>query len=125
MTTATPSASSPDSAAARAEAARRRVGELQARRQELASGSPSNVETAKRARLHAEESLERARRAHRAVAARHMDASATHRRAAAAHEQAAITAGDGSGDAHQDAAQAHRAAAAQHDAAAADQLGEG
>lgn len=120
MTTVSP----PDPAAARAEVARRRAGELQERRQELASGLPATAETAERARLHAEESLQRAMRAHRAVAARHADAGRTHRLAAAAHEQAALLAGDGSGDLHQDAAAAHRAAAAAHDAAALAEMGQ-
>jgi hypothetical protein len=112
-------------AAGRGEAARRRADQLHQRRAELASGGPRNAETAERARLHAVESLERARRAHRDAAARHLDAGAAHRRAAAVHEQAALIAGDGAGEAHQDAAEFHRAEAAMHDAAAIVQAGQG
>jgi hypothetical protein len=119
MTAVETGASNRDSAA-RAEAARLRADELQVRRSELASGLPTNTETAGRARLHAEESLQRAKRAHRSAAEGHIDAGAAHRRAAAAHEQAAMLAGDGTGEAHQDAAALHRAAAASHDAAAVD-----
>jgi hypothetical protein len=125
MTLTEPGPACRDAAAARGEAARRRAGQLQQRRAELASGAPANAETAERARLHAAESLERARRAHRDAAVRHLDAGAAHRRAAAVHEQAAMRAGDGDGEAHQDAAEAHRAEAARHDAAAIVQEAEG
>jgi hypothetical protein len=105
-------------AAARGEAARRRISELQQRRAELAAGMPSSPYTAEKARLHALESLERVKKAHRDAAARHLDAGVAHRRAAASHEQAALRAGDNAGEAHQEAAAVHRAAAAVHDAAA-------
>lgn len=105
-------------AAARREAARRRIDELQQRRAELAAGMPSSPQTVETARRRALESLERVRQAHRDAAARHLDASAAHRRAAALHEQAALLAGDGPGEQHQDEAAAHRAEAAVHDAAA-------
>lgn len=88
MTTASPPASNPDSAAARAEAARRRAGELQDRRQELASGSPVNAETAERARLHAEESLQRAASASRRGGGVHQDAAVAHRALAELHDAA-------------------------------------
>ncbi len=107
--------------ATRAEAARRRAQQLQQRRFELASGLPPDAGTLARARAHAEESLQRAKRAHLAAAEGHVHAGAAHRRAAAAHEQAAILAGDGAGEAHQDAAEVHRAAATEHDAAAIEQ----
>lgn len=106
-------------AAARSEAARRRIAELQQRRAELASGMPASPETVNRARLHALESLERVKQAHRDAAARHLDASVAHRRAAASHEQAALCARDRAVELHQDSAAMHRAAAAVHDAAAA------
>jgi hypothetical protein len=120
MTVVEPGSSSRDPAV-RAEAARLRAHQLQLRGSELASGLPANPETVERARLHAEESLQRAIRAHRSAAEGHLDAGAAHRRAAAAHEQAAMLAGNGAGDAHQDAAELHRAAAAGHDAAAVEQ----
>jgi hypothetical protein len=113
-----PGAAGRDAAAARGEAARRRAGQLQQRRAELASGLPSDAASVERARLHVIESLERAQQAHRDAAARHLGAGEAHRRAAATHEQAAMLAGDGSGEAHQDAAESHRAAAAVHEAAA-------
>jgi hypothetical protein len=68
--------------------------------------------------MHALESLERVRQAHRDAAARHLDAGAAHRRAAALHEQAALVARDRASDDYQDAAARHRAAAAFHDDAA-------
>jgi hypothetical protein len=105
-------------AASRGEAARRRIGELQQRRAELAAGMPSSPETVEKARLHARESVRRVRQAHRDASARHLDAGAAHRRAAASHEQAALVARDRASEAHQDAAAVHRAAAAVHDAAA-------
>lgn len=107
-----------EAAVGRGEAARRRMGELQQRKAELAAGMPSSLETAEQARLHALESLVRAKKAHHDAAARHLDAGAAHRRAAASHEQAALLAGDGSADEHQDAAAFHRAEAEIHDAAA-------
>jgi hypothetical protein len=106
---------------ARGEAARLRADELQLRRSELGSGQPANAETAERARVHAEESLQRAIRAHHSAAEGHLNAGAAHLRAAAAHEQAAMLAGNGTGDEHQDAAELHRAAAAGHDSAAVDE----
>jgi hypothetical protein len=118
MTVAEPGSAGRRAAAARGEAARRRINELQQRRAELAAGMPSSPETAERARLHALESLERVRQAHRDASARHLDAGAAHRRAAASHEQAALVARDRAGEDHQDAAAVHRAAAAIHDAAA-------
>jgi hypothetical protein len=120
MTVVDPGPSNRDPAG-RAETARLRAGELQRRRSELASGLPSNTDTVERARLHAEESLQRAIRAHRSAAEGHLHAGAAHRRAAAAHEQAAMLAGDGAAEAHQDAAELHRAAAASDDAAAVEQ----
>lgn len=119
MTAAEFGAAGQRAAAARGEAARRRIGELQQRRAELAAGIPSSPETVDRARLHALESMERVRQAHRDAAARHLDASVAHRRAAASHEQAALRARDKAGELHQDSAAVHRAAAALHDAAAA------
>lgn len=119
MTEAESGAARREAAVDRGEAARRRIGELQQRRAELAAGMPSSPETAEQARLRALESLERAMKAHHHAAARHLDAGAAHRRAAASHEQAALQAGDGSGEEHQDAAAVHRAEAAIHDAAAA------
>jgi len=83
MTVTERGAAGRDAAAARGEAARRRAGQLQQRRAELASGLPSDAETAERARTHALESMERAKRAHR-------DAAEVHRAAAAQHEAAAI-----------------------------------
>jgi hypothetical protein len=125
MTVTEPGATGRDGAAVRGEAARKRAGELQQRRAELASGLPADAATAERARLRAVESLERARRAHRDAAERHLGAGQAHRRAAAVHEQAAMLAGDGEGEAHQDAAELHRAAADKHDAAAVLQETEG
>lgn len=118
MTSAEFRAAGQRAAAARGEAARRRIGELQQRRAELAAGMPPSVEAVDRARQHALESLERVRKAHRDVAARHLDAGAAHRRAAASHEQAALSARDSATALHQDAAAVHRAEAAVHDAAA-------
>jgi hypothetical protein len=105
-------------AAARGESARRRIHELQQRRAELAAGMPCSPQTVEAARLHALDSLERVRQAHRDATARHLEAGAAHRRAAASHEQAALLADDDSGEQHQDAAAAHRAEAAVHDVAA-------
>jgi hypothetical protein len=119
MTTAESGVPGQRAAAARGEAARRRISELQQRRAELAAGMPSNAETVEQARLHARESLERVRKAHRDAAARHLDAGTAHRRAAASHEQAALRARDSAIAIHQDAAAVHRAEAAVHDAAAA------
>ncbi|MDT5145705.1 MAG: hypothetical protein QOF67_1119 [Mycobacterium sp.] len=107
--------------AARGEAARLRADELQLRRAELGSGLAASAESAERARVYAEESLQRAIGAHRSAAEGHLHAGAAHLRAAAAHEQAAMLAGDGSGEAHQDAAELHRAAAGDHNAAAVDE----
>lgn len=102
----------------RGEIAGRRAEQLNARRQELADGTPPSIGSADAARLHAEESLERARSAHRASAERHVEAGNAHRQAAAVHEQAAMLADDGEGDFHQDAAARHRGQAVVHDAAA-------
>ncbi len=113
-----PGSAGRQAAVARGEAARRRINELQQRRAELADGMRSSAETAAQARLHALESLERVRQAHRDAAARHLDAGAAHRRAAALHEQVALEARNRAGDEHQEAAARHRAAAEIHDAAA-------
>ncbi len=118
MTSAEFGAAGQGAAAARGEAALRRIGELQKRRAELAAGMPPSPETVDRARLRALESLERVRKAHRDAAARHLNAGAAHRRAAASHEQAALSARDSATATHQDAAAVHRAEAAVHDAAA-------
>ncbi|WIM85866.1 hypothetical protein PT015_13005 [Candidatus Mycobacterium wuenschmannii] len=118
MTTAESGSAGRRAAAARGEAARRRIGELQQRRAELAAGIPATLESVQQARQHAVESLERVKQAHRDAAARHLDASAAHRRAAASHEQAALRASGKTVEGHQDASAVHRAAAAVHDAAA-------
>jgi hypothetical protein len=118
MAVAEPGSAGRQTAVARGEAARRRVSELRQRRAELAAGIRSNAETAERARVHALESLERVRQAHRDAVARHLDAGAAYRRAAALHEQIALVARDRASEEHQDAAAMHRAAAEVHEAAA-------
>ena len=57
--TATEQGAGRESPEARGEAARERTTELQQRRADLAAGLPSNAETAKNARLRAQESMQR------------------------------------------------------------------
>jgi hypothetical protein len=103
--------------ASRGELARRRANELQHRRQELANGVSPSAKSVEIARHRAVESSQRAIAAHRASAARHLEAGEAHRIAAALHEQAAMRAGDRESEIHQAAAERHRAQAALHERA--------
>ena len=98
--------------------ARDRAAELRRRGGELAAGRPVTPEDVVRARQHADESRDRAGRAHLAAAEHHDQAARAHRSAAATHEQAMVM-GVGDDATHQSAAERHRNAAEADEHAAA------